>query len=54
MVLFPDAQKKAQEELDSVIGTERLPDASDRDRLPYIAALVSELWRWQPVTPLGE
>lgn len=54
MVLFPDVQKAAQDELDSIVGTERLPESSDREQLPYVAALISELWRWQPVTPMGE
>lgn len=54
MVLFPDVQERAQVELDAVVGTDRLPDFSNRDQLPYIAALIKEVWRWQPVTPLGE
>lgn len=53
MLLFPDCQAKAQEEIDRVIGTERLPTFDDRDRLPYVNNLISEVMRWQPVTPLG-
>lgn len=41
MTLFPEVQKKAQEELDRVIGPDRLPEFKDRDQLPYINALVS-------------
>ncbi|THU99222.1 cytochrome P450 [Dendrothele bispora CBS 962.96] len=53
MVLHPDAQKRAQEELDRVIGRDRLPDFKDRPHLPYIEACLSEVLRWMPVTPLA-
>ncbi|TCD67111.1 hypothetical protein EIP91_000574 [Steccherinum ochraceum] len=53
MVLYPDIQKKAQDEIDRVIGSSRLPDYSDMDSLPYIEAVVRELLRWNPVIPLG-
>ncbi|VUC23970.1 unnamed protein product [Clonostachys rosea] len=53
MILFPDVQRKAQEEIDKVVGNERLPGFSDRHQLPYVNALVSETLRWLPVTPIG-
>ena len=53
MALYPEVQKKAQQELDAVVGGERLPDFSDRQSLPYINALVKELLRWHPATPMG-
>lgn len=53
MVLNPNVQKRAQEEIDRVVGTSRLPDMSDRENLPYINAVVNEVLRWHPVTPLG-
>ncbi|KAB8229634.1 hypothetical protein ETB97_012081 [Aspergillus alliaceus] len=53
MTLYPDVQKKAQAEIDHVVGTGRLPGFSDRDNLPYINAVVKEVLRWHPVTPLG-
>ncbi|KAA8651397.1 hypothetical protein EYZ11_013218 [Aspergillus tanneri] len=53
MTLYPHIQKKAQEEIDQVVGTSRLPNLEDRDKLPYIDALVQEVLRWHPVTPLG-
>ncbi|KAH8422446.1 cytochrome P450 [Aspergillus melleus] len=43
----------AQEELDRVIGPDRLPDFSDRDNLPYISAIVEETLRWKPMVPGG-
>ena len=53
MTLHPEFVKKAQEELDRVVGRERLPDFSDMPCLPYIAALVKESLRWNPVAPFG-
>ena len=53
MTLYPEVQRKAQEEVDSVVGRDRLPTASDRDLLPYVNALCNELFRWLPVAPLS-
>lgn len=53
MVLHPEVHKKAQAEIDRVIGRERLPDFSDVESLPYISAVIKEVMRWNPVTPLG-
>ena len=53
MVLNPEVMKKAQEELDRVVGKEQLPDFSDKDKLPYVDALVKELLRWNPPGPIG-
>ena len=54
MGLYPEVQKKAQAEIDAVVGTDRLPDIEDRPSLPYINALIKELMRWNLVTPLGK
>ncbi|PTB41738.1 uncharacterized protein TrAFT101_009648 [Trichoderma asperellum] len=55
MVLFPEVQKKAQEEIDNVIGTtpNRLPQFEDEERLPYISAVAKELLRWFSVVPIS-
>jgi len=53
MVLYPEVQKKAQEEIDAVMGPSRLPDFHDRPSLPYINAIVKESMRWHLVLPLG-
>ncbi|OQU97105.1 hypothetical protein CLAIMM_03094 isoform 2 [Cladophialophora immunda] len=52
-VLYPDFIKSAQEELDRVVGPDRLPQWEDRSKLPYIAATVEEIHRWASVTPLA-
>ena len=49
----PDIQKKAQEELDVVVGPDRLPTFDDYDSLPFIQAIFLECLRWLPVVPLG-
>ena len=53
MLLYPNVQQKAQDELDSVIGRDRLPTFEDRPRLPFIDAMCKEVLRWRLVTPLG-
>ncbi|KAL4246094.1 cytochrome P450 family protein [Abortiporus biennis] len=53
MVHNPHIQKIAQKELDEVLGHKRLPDFEDKDSLPYVTALVNEVFRWKPVIPLG-
>ncbi|KAI0743064.1 cytochrome P450 [Daedaleopsis nitida] len=53
MLLYPNIQRKAQAEVDRVIGRDRLPDFSDEPSLPYVTALVKEVLRWRPVTPLA-
>ncbi|KAG1758394.1 cytochrome P450 [Suillus occidentalis] len=53
MTLFPDVQKRAQAEIDAVVGPGRLPSFADRDSLPYIEALVKEILRWNVVLPTG-
>ena len=53
MTLFPDIQSKVQEEIDRVVGNNRLPVLADRDSLPYVNALESEIFRWGPAFPIG-
>lgn len=51
--LFPDVVGPAQEELDRVVGPERMPTFDDEDKLPYIRAMVKETLRWWPITKPG-
>ncbi|KZT69372.1 cytochrome P450 [Daedalea quercina L-15889] len=53
MVLHPGAYKKAQEEIDRVIGNSRLPTLDDRQDLPYIDCILKETYRWHVPAPLG-
>ncbi|KAH8091729.1 cytochrome P450 [Cristinia sonorae] len=52
MVLHPEAQEKAKEEIHRVVGSDRLPTFSDWDDLPYTTGIVREVLRWHPVIPL--
>ncbi|KAJ7495373.1 cytochrome P450 [Mycena latifolia] len=53
MLLNPEAQRRAQAEIDSVTGGKYLPDFEDEVSLPYVSALVKEVLRWKNVTPLA-
>ncbi|KAL1706793.1 cytochrome P450 [Schizophyllum commune] len=53
MVLNPDVQRKAQEEIDRVVGRDRLPSFTDRASMPYLDHVLLETLRWCPVSPLG-
>ncbi|KZV87066.1 cytochrome P450 [Exidia glandulosa HHB12029] len=52
MTVFPEAQQKAQTELDRVIGAERLPAVEDMARLPYVDAVIKEIHRFSPIINL--
>lgn len=51
MAKYPEVAKRAQEEIDAVVGTDRLPGFADRENLPYANALVKEVLRWNTVVP---
>jgi cytochrome P450 family 619 len=53
LLTWPEVQRKAQAEMDSVVGENRLPTWEDYEKLPYVAAMVKESHRWRPVAPLG-
>jgi cytochrome P450 len=53
MMAHPKIQKRAQDELDVVVGRFRPPTFSDAPNLPYIVAMVKETLRWRSAVPLG-
>ncbi|KAJ3914455.1 cytochrome P450 [Lentinula edodes] len=53
MILYSEAQRLAQEEIDRVVGPYRLPTFDDYEHLPYIRATVKEILRWRGVSPIG-
>jgi len=53
MIAFPYTQRKAQAELDTVVGRDRMPTLADAPSLPYVGAVIKETLRWRPVLPLG-
>ena len=52
MMCFPEAQKKAQAQIDKAV-TDRLPRYSDLEHIPYIRCIMKEVWRWRPPVALG-
>ncbi|KAJ7305654.1 cytochrome P450 [Mycena albidolilacea] len=48
-----ESQKKAHEEIDRVVGEDRMPTLEDLGQMPYIRAIISETHRWRPIAPLG-
>ncbi|KAH7929991.1 cytochrome P450 [Leucogyrophana mollusca] len=53
MVLYPEVQQRAQMLIDSVVGSDRLPNFDDRSSMPYVDAILRETLRWNPTFPLG-
>ncbi|KAI1137387.1 cytochrome P450 [Hypoxylon sp. FL0543] len=53
MMLNPDVFEKARAEIDTVVGTDRLPTLEDRPNLRYLDYLVEETSRWRPLSPIG-
>ena len=54
MTIHPKVVKRAQKELDELIGPDRLPEFKDRPKLPYVDCIIKEILRWNPPLPLGE
>jgi len=53
LISNPHVLMKAREELDRVVGTDRLPSLTDRPKLRYIEYIVEETTRWRPLSPVG-
>ncbi|XP_077998359.1 cytochrome P450 2U1-like [Glandiceps talaboti] len=53
MLENPDVQRKVQEEIDRVVGRDRLPHWEDRLQMPYTEATILEFQRVNPVLPLA-
>ncbi|XP_072016307.1 cytochrome P450 2J6-like [Amphiura filiformis] len=53
MIKFPDVQKRVQEEIDSVVGRDRLPRLSDKPDLPYTQAVIHEIQRFASIVFLS-
>lgn len=53
MMHNPKIQQRAQDEIDQIVGRDRLPALVDRGRLPYTEAVISEVLRFHTVVPEG-
>ncbi|KAK3601250.1 hypothetical protein CHS0354_040429 [Potamilus streckersoni] len=50
---FPEIQKKCFEDINQVVGRERLPNVKDKEHLPYLEATIMEVMRVYPLSPLA-
>ncbi|KAG8951541.1 hypothetical protein FRC03_012493 [Tulasnella sp. 419] len=51
--VHPEAPKAVHEEIDRVIGVNRVPTLDDMPNLPQINAFIRETHRFRPIAPLG-
>ena len=53
MLHNPEVMRRVQAELDEVVGSERLPEWSDRRNLPYTQAAINEVMRISAIVSTG-
>ncbi|PZC85438.1 hypothetical protein B5X24_HaOG200008 [Helicoverpa armigera] len=53
LLLQPEIQDKIHEEIDRVVGRDRLPNLDDRRNMPYLEACIRETMRYDTTVPLG-
>lgn len=52
LIQYPNVQKRLHEEIDNVIGRNRLVTIEDRENMPYFNAILKEVMRMKIVSPL--
>jgi len=53
MLLYPDVQARARAEINQIVKHDQMPSIDDKDSLPYLSAVLLEVLRYYPPTPLG-
>lgn len=53
MMYYPDIQERVQAEIESVVGSSRLPSVTDRENMPYTDAVIHEIQRMGNIIPLN-
>ncbi|CAB1339270.1 unnamed protein product [Coregonus sp. 'balchen'] len=53
MALYPNIQEKVHKEINSVMGSGKSPTLEDKQRMPYVEAVLHEVLRFCNIVPLG-
>ncbi|XP_014648756.1 PREDICTED: cytochrome P450 2D14-like isoform X2 [Ceratotherium simum simum] len=53
VILYPDVQRRVQEEIDEVTGQARRPEMGDQAHMPFTMAVVHEVQRFGDIIPMG-
>ncbi|KAJ0178906.1 hypothetical protein K1T71_005681 [Dendrolimus kikuchii] len=53
LLLQPEVQNKIHEEIDRVVGKDRMPTLDDRRNMPYTEACLREIMRFETLVPMG-
>ncbi|KAF8816039.1 putative cytochrome P450 monooxygenase [Phlegmacium glaucopus] len=53
LLSYPECQQRIQTEIDTIIGSGRMPNLTDYETLPYLQAFVNEIHRFRPLMPLA-
>ena len=46
----PQVQARAQKDIDAIIGQDRMPQMDDLTQLPFVEAIIKEVWNYSHVS----